>query len=746
MPLSTFLRQTAAPPQRLTSNTAKILVCIIGILVGVLNQLVPADYNVTVFFGLAIACCAWTCSRKFMWALTSVFLGLSYSRLLFGSLPAGEWFTVILNRSLTGLALLVVAGVVHNWMNDMATVEEQRNWTRHLVQSLDQAQVILRKLDGTIILWSQGAERMYGWSSEQAIGKSTHTLFQTDFSNQALEEIEQELLKNGAWFGELCHIRKDGRPLWVASQWTLQTKGRFPYPVVTEVNNDITELKTAENRFRNLTEVLPHLVWQTSPDGKTTFANQRWLEYFGRKAEEIGDIPLSGLVHPDDLADSTARWTKARQAGRMEPWEVRYRRHDGTYRWFTGRAAPVKNDAGEILYWIGTATDVEEEKRVAERLRETQKLDSIGRLAGGVAHDFNNLLTAITGYNSFLADEVAANPAAVGYSIEIGKAVERASALTTQLLSFSRPQLAKPKLVNLNNILTDISKILGRVIGEDIQLSIRLSPELPNVLADPVQLDQIVMNLAVNARDAMPDGGTLRLETGTAVVRDEEARENQVAPGLHVTLTARDNGAGMDEAIRLRLFEPFFTTKAKGKGTGLGLSIVSGVVKHSGGFIKVQSAPGEGACFTIYLPAAGEAEREENHPPLQRTAAAGTGTILVVEDEDSVRHLVRASLQRRGYTVLDASTPGAGIRLARDYAAPIDLVISDVLMPEMRGPELVSRVRQLRPDLSVLYMSGYSDSTFLEPSALEGASYIQKPFQPVQLSEMVASILNARRA
>ena len=739
MPLSTVLRHHPAS-RPISTKTAKLIVCLVGVMVAALDFVTPAEYDVGVFYGLGIAICAWSDSRKVLWTATSLFIGLIFVGAAVGAAPHTPWTIVWVNRSLTAVALLVIAALVHQWMGNLTAVEGHQNLTKRLLQTLDLAQVIVRKLDGTILFWSHGAELLYGWTAEEAAGRITHELFSSQLDGETIGDISRQLEREGQWVGELHHIRKDGTPIWVASQWTIHTSGLFQFPVVIEVNNDVTELKFAENRFRHLTEVLPHLVWQLAEDGRTTYVNQRWRDYFGLGPNAVTLAERSQFIHPDDVAQSVTRWEKAWQTGQIEPWEARYRRHDGVYRWFEGRAVPVRNEAGKILHWIGTATDVEDQKKMSERLRETQKLESIGRLAGGVAHDFNNLLTAISGYNSFLGEEVEGNKTAEGYSLEIQKAADRAAALTRQLLSFSRPQLTKPKLINLNHIITDISKILRRVIGEDVNLELRLAPELPNILADPIQLDQIVMNLAVNARDAMPDGGTLEIRTGTTEVREDEAHMRQVSAGLHVTLTARDTGTGMDEETKARLFEPFFTTKERGKGTGLGLSIVFGVVKHSGGYITVESAAGAGAEFTIALPASTGAESVQLTTPSEKVANTG-GTIMVVEDETTVRSLVRESLRKRGYRVLEASMPSAALKLISEFGSQIDLLISDVLMPEMRGPELVASIRKLRPDLAVLYMSGYSDSSFLDPTVLEGAFYIQKPFQPDELAEMVAKIL-----
>jgi PAS domain S-box-containing protein len=731
---------------RLGPTYSKIAACAIAAFFAALDFATQASYSVPVFYGFALAILAWCGSRKFLWTVAGLSLVSLFVAAFLRSPSHNDWI-VWVNRSLTAVSLLVIAGLVDKWMANLEAVETQRKLSRALLHTLERANVTIRKLDGTILFWSRGAERLYGWSAEEAVGQFTHELFGVEFLPEQMLEIQRRFEEQGQWIGELQHVRKNRSRIWVASQWTIYTTDLFPFPVVTEVNNDITELKLAENRFRHLTEILPHVIWQASPTGTLSYVNQRWREYFGRDPQEIALTPtgMAEFLHPDDLSHSAAKWQRALETGQVDTWEMRLRRHDGVYRWFMGRALAVRNESGEIVQWIATATDIEDERKVNERLRETQKLESIGRLAGGVAHDFNNLLTAIGGYNSFLSEEIQSNAAALAFSTEIKKAADRASALTKQLLSFSRPQLAKPTPVNLNHIVTDISRILQRVIGEDIQLLIRLAPDLPNILADPVQIDQIIMNLAVNARDAMPNGGTLRIETGSAMVGEVEARERQVAPGPHLTLTVQDTGVGMDQTTMGRLFEAFFTTKEEGKGTGLGLSIVFGVVKHSGGFIKVESSVGAGAKFTVVLPVS-TAPTVETAPMIVEKAASGGGeTILVVEDEEVVRRLVRDALRKRGYRVLEAATPSAGIELTREYGPQINLVLSDVLMPEMRGPELVSNIRKFRPDLAVMYMSGYSDSTFLDPTLLEGVAYIQKPFRPEELARRVAEVLAKTR-
>jgi len=702
--------------------------------------------SISLFYGVVIALCAWTTSRKFLSCTTAaVTVSLFGAGLLHSiSRHPPDVMLTLFNRSLRATLLLVIARIVDRWMIDMKSLDAQRALTRRLLNGLDVAQFIIRKVDGEILYWSRGAQKLYGWTAEDAVGKKTHDLLQTHFGSESIENIKEHLDSKDSWTGELCHTRKDGSSIWVACQWTVQVDGFYEFPVVTEVNNDITGLKAAETRFRNLTEVIPHLIWQVSPTGQITYANHGWQEYFGREPEEVVVSPsdMAKFIHPDDSSKLVARWQKAFRTGIMEPWEIRYRRHDGIYRWFSGRAVAVRDDREQILYWIGTATDIDDEKSIQDRLRETQKIESIGRLAGGVAHDFNNLLTAISGFSDFASDEIAdTSPVASRYLSEVKKATGRAAALTRQLLSFSRPQLGKAKIVNMNSIVKDISKILSRLIGEDVHLATRLSPDLPNVLADPVQIDQIIMNLSVNARDAMPTGGTIQLTTGEVAVEEFEAKKYQVSPGRFVMLSVRDTGTGMDEATKAHLFEPFFSTKEHGKGTGLGLSIVWGIVKHSGGFIKVDSAIGTGTQFTILLPSSTESESANEADQTGKAILVHGETILLVEDEDTIRDLVRDTLARRGYTVLEAATPSAAVRLFREHASQVHLLVSDVLMPEMRGPQLVSTVRQVRPDLPVLYMSGYSDSTFLDPAILRDAFFIQKPFRPEELANKVAEVL-----
>jgi len=411
----------------------------------------------------------------------------------------------------------------------------------------------------------------------------------------------------------------------------------------------------------------------------------------------------------------------------------------------------LKAGPGEIATNVATATAEEMLDRVGklitrsnhlqEQLRQSQKMDAIGRLAGGIAHDFNNLLTAIIGYNEMLTDNLRDHPDLLEFAAEVRLAAERASALTYQLLAFSRRQVVVAKLVDLNTCVSHIDKMLRRIIGEDIELTVHPAEDIGMIRADPSQIDQVILNLAVNARDAMPDGGRLILETAEVDLDDAYAgRHIGVRPGRYVMLAVSDTGHGMDETTKSKIFEPFFTTKDAGKGTGLGLSIVYGIVKQSGGDIMVYSEPGAGTVVKLYFPMAAGASEAQPAPEKAKARTRSSGTILLVEDEDQVRNLARVILEREGYRILPASGAEEALELVRDAKQPIDLLLTDIVMPRMRGTELAKAARDLRPALKVLFMSGYTDSG-VRGALEEGAVLLQKPFTAAGLREKIRQVL-----
>ena len=377
------------------------------------------------------------------------------------------------------------------------------------------------------------------------------------------------------------------------------------------------------------------------------------------------------------------------------------------------------------------------------QLVQSQKMEAIGRLAGGVAHDFNNLLTVILGYNEMLREHAKEDPIALDFTLEVLQAAERASALTNQLLAFSRRQVAMPCVLDLNQVVQHIDKMLHRIIGEDVELQLKLAAGLSPVKADPSHIDQVIMNLAVNARDAMPNGGSLTIETADVQLTEEYAGSPMgIAAGWYVMLAVSDTGTGMDELTKSRIFEPFFTTKEKGKGTGLGLSIVYGIVKQNGGEILVYSEPGRGTAFKIYLPVALEAAEDRRTARGATQAVAATETILLVEDEHQVRNLTRAMLGRQGYRILDAGSAVEALTLARDTAVPIDLLLTDIVMPQMNGLELAKEIMAARPGIKVLFMSGYTDSAVVKQGILTAEMpFIKKPFTSASLHSKVREVL-----
>jgi signal transduction histidine kinase len=415
-----------------------------------------------------------------------------------------------------------------------------------------------------------------------------------------------------------------------------------------------------------------------------------------------------------------------------------FRYDDGSTAWFNLRMDPIP--MGVLVLSI----DITAEKVAEEQLRDAQKMEAIGRLAGGVAHDFNNLLTVIAGYSDLVLNEMKEQDRFRTELEEIYKASERASALTRQLLAFSRRQRLEPQVLDLNSVVIDMDRLLRRLIGADIDLVMKVNSGIGSVLADPGQIEQIIMNLAVNARDAMPGGGKLTIQTDNVELDDEYVRLHADArPGAHVMLAVSDTGTGMEDSTRARIFEPFFTTKEQGKGTGLGLATVYGIVKQSGGNIWVYSEPGRGTTFKVYLPitAAAAAAPAVRRSPAIRPAAA-TGTVLVVEDDDAVRGFVRSVLDAAGYTVIDSGDPKQALELCARDARTIHLLLTDIVLPGIGGRELAGRMTAARPGLRVVFMSGYTDDAIIHRGGLDpSAAFVDKPIAAAALLAKLSEVL-----
>jgi two-component system cell cycle sensor histidine kinase/response regulator CckA len=516
---------------------------------------------------------------------------------------------------------------------------------------------------------------------------------------------------------------------------------------------DITDRKRAEEavqrseeQYRTLVEGVKDVIFALSPDAAVTALNPAFEEITGWTRDEWLGKPFVGLLHPDDIPPALDLLGLVLRGESRGAVRLRVRTRGGEHRVGEFRANAQLRD-GAVAGILGIVRDITDRVRLEDELRQAQKMEAVGRLAGGVAHDFNNLLTAISSYSELLLADFAREDPRRADVEEIRKATERAAGLTRQLLAFSRRQVLQPKVLDLNAVIGGAEKLLRRLIGENIMLVTRLDPALGAVRADAGQLEQVIMNLAVNARDAMRDGGTLTLETANIEFEAaaQTAEQSIVAPGSYVLLLVRDTGAGMDAQTKRHLFEQFFTTREKGRGTGLGLATVYGIVKQSGGFIWVDSEPGQGTTFRINLPRVDAVARpaERSEPPAQ-PATAGTETILLVEDEDAVRAVVRESLRRQGYAVLEAPNAEAALEISAGFGGHIELLLTDVVMPGLSGRALADRLVVERPDTKVLYMSGYTDDAIVRHGVLEpGLNYLQKPFTPDVLTHRVREVLNA---
>jgi two-component system, cell cycle sensor histidine kinase and response regulator CckA len=449
------------------------------------------------------------------------------------------------------------------------------------------------------------------------------------------------------------------------------------------------------------------------------------------------------FVHPDDRAAVHAASDKAVADGQPYDFEHRVVRPDGSVRWVHEKAAIVRDPQGRPLRMVGTVQDITERRQLEDQLRQSQKMEAIGRLAGGIAHDLNNALTAIAGYAELALGEVASDHAARADVEEIRRAAERAGSVTRQLLAFSRKQLLEPRVFDLNETIAGICRLLSRLLGTDIEVKAELALEPLHVLGDPGQVEQAVLNLAVNARDAMPSGGRLLLATTRETIDNAFARSHPPMPaGQFIVLRVSDSGHGMARETLARIFEPFFTTKDIGKGTGLGLSMVYGTMKQIGGFIFVDSELNHGTTFRLYFPAAAAPARDPAAAPVTRSERHGHETLLIAEDEPSVRSLVASSLRRDGYRLLIAASAEEALTTAQAHDGPIDLLLTDAMMPGKSGVELASLMRTQRPGIPVILMSGYTEETLNVPSSKEPIELLQKPFSPRELRRRIREVLD----
>jgi len=502
--------------------------------------------------------------------------------------------------------------------------------------------------------------------------------------------------------------------------------------------------------LRQVIDTTPHLIFVKDWEGRFVLANAAIADFYGTTVESLVGRPESEFSkNPAEteqfLRDDREVMSSQRPLFIAE--EPATCARTGVTRWFQTVKVPLLSSDGTTRQVLGVATDITERKQLEDQFRQAHKMEAVGRLAGGVAHDFNNVLTVIRAQTEFLLADLPADDPRRGEVLEIQSAADRAATFTRQLLAFSRRQLLQPEVLELNEIITGMEMMVRRLVGEDVVLLTKLDPQIPRVLADPGQLQQVIMNLVVNARDAMPRGGTLLIETAIVELDEHYPRQHPTAkPGVHVVLVVTDTGCGMDPATRSRIFEPFFTTKEPGKGTGLGLSTVYGIVKQSGGHIWVYSEVGRGTTFKLYFPPHYGATKavpvERAVPP---PALASGATILLVEDERPVRSTVRRLLERHGYRVLEAANGLDALELVTSRAGEINLVLSDMVMPGMGGTELAGRVRAIAPKLPVLLMTGYTEEAITRAGERPLDEHIiEKPFTLTTMLQKVNTAMNGR--
>jgi hypothetical protein len=609
--------------------------------------------------------------------------------------------------------------------------------------------------EGVITSLNPVFETLTGWPRAAWVGKDFGPLLHPEDLPAGLDRVRSVIGGAAPPPFEIRVQRQGGGHLTVELTATPQVQeGRVVG--VLGVARDVTErkkseeaLRESEERFRQLTGTIKEVFWMTDPDkNEIIYVSPAYEEIWGRTCRGLSENPRGWMeaIHPEDR-DRVLRAALSRQATGEYDEEYRIIRPDGSVRWIRDRAYPVRHPAGRVYRIAGIAEDVTESKKLSEQLRQSQKMEAVGQLAGGVAHDFNNLLTIIIGYSDMLLGRDLDDRQRREIS-GIRSAAERAARLTRQLLAFSRQQMLQARVLDLNEIVREMEKMLRRLIGEDVELVTACAPSLRKVKADPGQVEQVLMNLVVNARDAMPDGGTLIIETQNAELDDEFCRRHAGArPGRYVMLAVGDSGRGMSAEVKRHIFEPFFTTKEKGKGTGLGLSTVYGIVKQSEGYISVYSEEGKGTTFKVYLP---RLEEEGDTPEPDGATSGpprGTETVLVVEDEAVVRDLVRNMLESLGYTVLAAANGEEAVGVCRTHEGPIHLALTDVVMPVMGGPDATRQMLAMRPDMRLLFMSGYTDHAALRRGILsQGTPFLQKPFTSEGLARKVREVLDSASA
>ena len=680
-----------------------------------------------------------------------------------------EIMTVPVHLFRTICAIIIVWAIsgmlkIFNWemfkklqLNQIETEKQLKNAEQKYMDIVDNSTNIIQSVDtnGFILLMNKKGCELLGYFREEIIGRHIKEIYASE-TWENMEKGFKELKQKGTLFvGDGKMLKKNGETIDVEIQSLSIYDNNGNFVRTRSIIRDVTEHKKLESLILQEKQDWENL-FNTITDMITIHDNDFNIIRANKAAEKILNLPILDknkakcykYYHGKDCNPPGCPSCQAIKTGKFTNFEI-FEPHLNM--WLEIRAIPRIDENNLTIGLIHIVRDITERKKIEQTLKKTeqqflqsQKMEAVGRLAGGIAHDFNNLLTVIKGYTELLLMGFDENDSRKDSADEIKKAADRAASLTRQLLAFSRKQVFQSKDLNINTLVSDMTKMLHRLIGEDIELVTSLSSELGFVNADPGQLEQVILNIVVNARDAMPKGGKLIIETANVELDETYSQEHiGIKPGQYVMLAISDTGHGIPEDIRSHIFEPFFTTKEKDKGTGLGLSTVYGIIKQSGGYIWLYSEPDKGTSFKIYFPQIKEVIKESALTSAPVELQKGNETILLVEDDDMVRNLIRLILEKNGYTVLEAGNAEKVTFLCKQHKGKINIMVSDVIMPKISGPQLFKKVAPLRPDMKVLYMSGYTDEAIVRHGVLEaGINFIQKPFTPDSIIRKIHEVLN----
>lgn len=643
------------------------------------------------------------------------------------------------------------AGALLQWVGTCVDIHDQKTAAEQLARDAlllasVRDSIVVTNLEGIVTYWNEGATRLFGWTADEMVGRPYADRYPEPRRSQVANQIRDQRHPSER-SGEYEDLHKDGSVVWIHTRVSVQTDASGQPIGILELSHDITEERRVKEALLLRDQAIQAasqgilITDNTQPDNPIVYSSPGFERMTGYKAAEILGKNCRFLRGKDTDPAAVKQLRDAIHEGRPCAVELLNYRKDGTPFWNALTIAPVQ-PKGQITHFVGVQTDVTERRKLEEQYRQAQKMEAVGLLAGGVAHDFNNLLTVITGITDMALLSVAENDPLRADLQEILRAGDRAANLIQQLLTFSRRQIVKTEVLSLNTQLRDIQNLLQRLVGDPISLELQLDRNLGNVRLDPSQLEQVVMNLVVNARDAMPHGGKLLIRTQN-VELDETfvAMSPSLTPGAFVLLEVSDTGIGMDASTQSRVFEPFFTTKPKGHGTGLGLSTVYGIVKQNGGAIRINSELEVGTSFRIYLPRV--SENVQRNQPARPTHKGGTEarTILIVDDEEALLHTARRILENAGYSVLTVSSGHEALQTLQQYDGKVHLVLTDVMMPGLNGPDLAAKIAASHPPVKILFASGFADDRLFHLKNAD-THFINKPYTIEQLTHKVREVLH----